>query len=275
MNPLPNRPLSDDELHTLVDGQGSPGDLVALRTRLAADPDAQARFAAWQRQRDSLQLLHAQLLDEAVPPALLQAAKAGRPAHAPGHPGWRFGGMAASVVMAFVAGWLAHDNQQPESALTSMAPTLARAQLEGEFVRQAGLAHTVYVPEVRHPVEVTALEQAHLVQWLSKRLDKPLKVPDLTAQGFDLVGGRLLPGDAGARAQFMFQDATGQRITLYLGAVDKAAAGRAAQETGFRFEPQARIPSFYWVDQGFGYALAGQLPRESLMALAQAVYHQL
>jgi anti-sigma factor RsiW len=113
------------------------------------------------------------------------------------------------------------------------------------------------------------------VQWLSKRLDKPLKVPDLTAHGFDLVGGRLLPGDAGARAQFMFQNASGQRVTLYLGAVDKAAAGITSQETGFQFEPQAGIPSFYWVDQGFGYALAGQLPRASLMQLAQEIYRQL
>ena len=45
MNRMPKRPLTDDELHTLVDGQGLPNDLAALRLRLAADPDAQARFA--------------------------------------------------------------------------------------------------------------------------------------------------------------------------------------------------------------------------------------
>ncbi|MDP3616925.1 MAG: anti-sigma factor, partial [Rhodoferax sp.] len=32
---------------------------------------------------------------------------------------------------------------------------------------------------------------------------------------------------------------------------------------------------FYWIDQGFGYALVGPVPRDSLMKLAQAVYHQL
>jgi anti-sigma factor RsiW len=132
------------------------------------------------------------------------------------------------------------------------------------------------VPEVRHPVEVSALEQAHLVQWLSKRLGKPLKVPDLTAQGFELVGGRLLPGDTGARAQFMFQNAAGGRVTLYLGSLAAPAPqALSSKETGFRYEPQAGVPSFYWVEQGFGYALAGQMPRESLMQLAQAVYQQL
>jgi len=261
MNNTPNRPLTDDELHALVDGQGSSEDLAALRMRLAADPDAQGRFAQWQRQRDTLHRLHAQVLSEAPPTALLQAAQAGKAVRTTGHPWWRYGGMAAGVVMAFGAGWLASANWQEVGGR--------------EFVHQAVLAHAVYTPEIRHPVEVSAQEQKHLVQWLSKRLDKPLKVPDLTAQGFDLVGGRLLPGEAGARAQFMFQDASGQRVTLYLGALDKAAAGMAGQETGFRFEPQAGIPSFYWVDQGFGYALAGQLPRAALMQLAQAVYRQL
>ncbi|MDO9167383.1 MAG: anti-sigma factor, partial [Rhodoferax sp.] len=152
---------------------------------------------------------------------------------------------------------------------------LANTQFEQNFVRQASFAHAVYSPEIRHPVEVTAADQEHLVQWLSKRVGKPLKVPNLAPQGYELVGGRLLPGDAGARAQFMFQNAAGTRITLYLGAVDKGPGGLGARETGFHFGADGPIPSFYWIDQGFGYALAGQLPREALMNLAQAVYRQL
>ena len=35
------------------------------------------------------------------------------------------------------------------------------------------------------------------------------------------------------------------------------------------------IRDSYWVDQGFGYALAGKLSREALLQLAQAVYQQL
>jgi anti-sigma factor RsiW len=127
-------------------------------------------------------------------------------------------------------------------------------------------------------VEVAASEQEHLVQWLSKRLGKPLKVPNLSAQGFELVGGRLLPGDIGARAQFMFQNAQGQRITLYLGVVDQKP-GKSdmpdTRETRFRFEPDGAVPSFYWFDHGFGYALAGQMDREKLMQVATLVYQQL
>ena len=73
--------------------------------------------------------------------------------------------------------------------------------------------------------------------------------------------------------------AGGERITLYLGAVQASAAGPApassAAETAFRFEHDGNTSAFYWVDQGFGYALAGNLPRAELLALATLVYRSL
>lgn len=276
MKPDPASSLSDDELHVLVDGQVSAFDQARLRTRLSTDPASQIRFEQWQQQREALRGLHAEVLHEAVPPALLQAAQQVGAARQTGNQWRRYGGLAASVLMAFGAGWLANSSWQSVRDPNHPMPQQALAQLEHNFVHQAGLAHSVYTPEVRHPVEVSALEQAHLVQWLSKRLGKPLKVPDLSPQGFELVGGRLLPGDTGARAQFMFQNTAGTRVTLYLGAVGVTTpTGLSTQESGFRYEQEAGVPSFYWLDQGFGYALAGQLPRDALMKLADRVYQQL
>lgn len=276
MKPTPTTPLTEDELHALVDGQVRPDELAELQARLGTDTDGQTLLRQWQGQRAALRRLYLEVLDESAPQALLQAVqKPESQRHA--NVSWqRLGGMVASVVLAFGAGWLASNRWQATGIAHNHAPQMARLQLEHEFVHQASVAHSVYTPEVRHPVEVTALEQAHLVQWLSKRLGRPLKVPDLTALGFELVGGRLLPGDSGARAQFMFQNRAGNRVTLYLGAMDAGAtAGQSMTESGFRYEADAAVPSFYWMDQGFGYALAGQLPREVLMKLADAVYQQL
>ena len=147
-------------------------------------------------------------------------------------------------------------------------------QAAASLARSAAIAHAVYSPEVRHPVEVGADQQDHLVKWLSKRLGRPLKVPTLAAHGCELVGGRLLPGDDGERAQFMFQNATGDRVTLYIGALRKRGAAGVPQ-TAFSFSSDGPVPGFYWVDQGYGYALAGKLPRHALMDLATAVYRQL
>jgi anti-sigma factor RsiW len=142
-------------------------------------------------------------------------------------------------------------------------------------VRQASFAYEVYMPEKRHPVEVTAAEEDHLVQWLSKRLGRSLKVPTLSAQGYELVGGRLLPGETGARAQFMFQNTEGQRITLYLGAIDQKTDKVDQDETGFLYESDGHISSSYWFEEGFGCALSGQINREKLIALANVVYQQM
>jgi len=218
----------------------------------------------------ALRELHREVLAQPLPPALLEAARRVEDLQLQTGHKRQWLAMAAAVLLSFGLGWSSH-GFLPGSPSVS----LAKSRVEQEFVRQAGFAHAVYLPEKRHPVEVVAAEQEHLVQWLSKRLGKPLKIPNLEPQGFALVGGRLLPGESGARAQFMFQNPQGQRITLYLGALEKAANATDLQATQFRFEPDAAVPSFYWAEQGFGYALSGQVDRATLMALANSVYSQI
>ena len=97
-------------------------------------------------------------------------------------------------------------------------------------------AHSVYVPEPRHAVEVKAQEE-HLARWLTRRIDMPVKLFDLRDEGFELVGGRLLPDAGGKSAQLMYERRAGpkQRVTVYLRKPDAgaptafryAAAGRA------------------------------------------------
>lgn len=256
------------ELHAYVDGQLDAARSAAVQARLAADPEAARRVREWQEQREALRALHADLLRAPVPDHLLQAARQLR-GRGDQLARWRrWGGMAASVLVAFAVGWGGHAQWQSRVADAASAPTV------NAFARQALVAHAVFSPEVRHPVEVDAKQQEHLVQWLSKRLNRPLKLPNLGGAGYELVGGRLLSGGNGPRAQFMYQNAGGERVTLYVGAIE-GAAGRGMAETAFRFTSEAGVQSFYWVDQGYGYALSGKLPRQGLLQLAEAVYKQL
>lgn len=135
---------------------------------------------------------------------------------------------------------------------------------------RAARAHAVFVSEVRHPVEVDASQQAHLVAWLSKRLGTQLRVPVLAADGFELLGGRLLPGADGPVAQFMYQDTSGARLTLYV----SRRAGVDAP-TAFRFAQEGDVSVFYWIDRDLGYALSSQAPRATLAKVANTVYKQL
>jgi len=129
--------------------------------------------------------------------------------------------------------------------------------------RRAAIAHVVYSPEVRHPVEVGAGEEAHLVAWLSKRLGVQLRPPDLRDLRYQLMGGRLLPGSRGPVAQFMYADPNGTRLTLYLTA-DAGGGG----ETAFRFAQEGQVSVFYWVDRRMGYALSGGERRRAEIARA-------
>ena len=271
MQPSPPSPIAEEQLHALVDGRVTGTEKATLEAQAQSDPHAQATVAQWSRQRALLQDLHRDTLQETPPEHLLQAALQAGATRQTAQQAWRWGGIAASVALSFVVGWLAHGRLDAPAAMA--AKTLR--QPGTEFVYQASLAHAVYTPEVRHPVEVGTADQAHLVQWLSKRLGRTLKVPDLAPQGYELVGGRLLPGEAGARAQFMYQNTAGTRLTLYLGAVSGDSAGVNAQETAFRFSSEGANASFYWVDHGFGYALTGPMAQPALMQLAQAVYQQL
>ena len=261
-------PLPPDAPHHWVDGRLSEHEAQCFLAQ--ADDATRATLAQWRQQREALQSLHQDVLQEPVPASLREAAAraAAQRQHAANQ--WRWAGRAAAVVLAFGLGWLTRAQLPgPQTAV------LAQSGASTAFVRAAGFAHAVYLPEKRHPVEVGATEQEHLVQWLSKRLGRPLKVPDLHAQGFSLVGGRLLPGEGSARAQFMFEDPQGRRVTLYLGGMAPTEHKPELAQTRFQFETNGPTNSFYWFDQNFGYALSAQMEREQLLALATLVYQQL
>lgn len=145
----------------------------------------------------------------------------------------------------------------------------------GRFVHDAALAHAVYTPEQRHPVEVDARQADHLVAWLSKRLGTPLHAPQLAPLGYELLGGRLLAAGEGPVAQFMYQNAAGARLTLYVRRAAPAGVMPADTLTAFQVAREGDVEVFYWVEDGFGYALSGRVARPQLQAVAEAVYHQL
>jgi anti-sigma factor RsiW len=151
-----------------------------------------------------------------------------------------------------------------------VAPAGAGPAMAATFPVRAARAHAVYAPEVRHPVEVEAAQQDHLVKWLSKRLGLDLKVPVLAAEGYELLGGRLLPGPEGPVAQFMYQDTAGKRLTLYV-----SRPNRADAVTAFRFAQEGPVSVFYWIDSDCGYALSGEIDRATLTRVATQVYQQL
>jgi anti-sigma factor RsiW len=220
--------------------------------------------AQWHAQRLQLRQMHRAIGLGETPPALIQTVRQTR------HPlPWRHAAAAVLLLGVGLVSGLVGTRLIP-GALRDDAPQLATA--EPDFARDAVIAHAVYTPEVRHPVEVTAADEAHLVQWLTRRLGSPLKAPTLQTLGFRLLGGRLLPGPHSPRAQFMYEDGGAHRVTLYVTVFEE---GQVPNETAFRSVRDGKVESFYWIEGRLGYAFSGELPGGSAMALAREVYRQL
>jgi anti-sigma factor RsiW len=272
MNALP---ITEADLHAYVDGLLPLARQAEIEAWLAARPEEAARIAAYRSQNLALRQLFDPVLDEAVPPAIRLPLPL--PLHRPwwNGPARRYAAAVLIALLGGVAGWAVRDGMAPPAVAGSGQARVAgagpgTAGPATGLARQAAIAHVVYSPEVRHPVEVGAEQEAHLVAWLSKRLGKPVHPPHLGKLGYDLIGGRLLPGQRGPVAQFMYQDVAGKRLTLYVSTEQAAAA-----DTGFRFAQEGKVGVFYWIDGDFGYALSASAGRGELAAIATAVHAQL
>ena len=242
-------PITEADLHAWLDGELPPDRAAAVEGHLADHPEELERLERYRA--------HAGLIARAYAPLAVAPAASPMPPIPVARRPWRRGAAAmAAAMLLFLAGtatgWLARSDRA--------APNGAR------LAADALSAHVVFAAEVRHPVEVAADQEAHLVGWLSKRLGKPLAAPRLADTGFELMGGRLLSSGDGPAAQFMYQDAAGRRITLY------ARPTGDDGETSFRFAQDGAVSAFYWKDRGLSWALAGDIDRARLQDLAHRVY---
>lgn len=246
---------TESDLHAWLDGRLPAARRDEVEAWLAARPEEAARLAAYHAQDSALRALHQPVLEEPVPGRLVPTVRArrARVLRVAAAFGW--------VALGTVGGWQMQRALHPADHEPAPAP----------IARNAAIAHATYSPEVRHPVEVGADQEQHLVAWLSKRLGAQVRAPKLEGVGYSLVGGRLLPGDAGPTAQFMYQCKAGTRITLYV----RTEAPDHGQ-TAFRYADEGNVRVFYWIDRTMGYALSsGDISKADLYKVATSVYSQL
>ncbi|MBL8908265.1 MAG: anti-sigma factor, partial [Rhizobiales bacterium] len=244
------RNIEDWALHAYVDDE-VPADMRAeIEMRMTEDPELAAVVEEWRNQKRLIREFYEPLLNEPLPPQLTSFRK-----DSPGNRIHAFPAMAAACLLLLVgglAGWFAAHRTVSLGSDTLVSDALT--------------AHKVYTAEVRHPVEVGASESDHLAAWLSKRIGHSFRIPDLTAEGYTLLGGRLLAAAGRPAAQLMYEDQSRRRITLFLvGNTDKT-------ETAIRIEQSGTLTACYWLDGPLAFAITGELDRDRMMALAHEVY---
>jgi anti-sigma factor RsiW len=256
----PGRPVEEDDLHARIDGQLPRERMDDVEAHLAAHPEVEARFSQYAAQRQALRAAFAAQAGGPIPARLRVANLLERRQRRQYRLLAQIAAAVGLILLGGIGGWAAREFAGP---LSSLPPGAVARMITADAI----IAHRTFSVEVRHPVEVDAGQEAHLVQWLSKRLGRQLVVPDLTAAGFQLMGGRLLPAEDGPAAQFMYENGNRERLTLYLRAGVEG-------ETAFRYHEEGGIGAFYWSDEGFGYAIAAKADRNLLLRIAELVYRQ-
>jgi anti-sigma factor RsiW len=266
--------IEDAELNALVDGELDTARQAEVEAWLGSEPDAARRVARYRAQNAGLHALFDGILDEEIPPQIVAAMAGGqsRPALA-----LALAASLAALVVGAGGGWLAPDLRCARPGGRPQAPVLVAAAAPpidtGELMTRAATAHVVNAPEDNVPDAILAAGEDALGAYLSARTGAMVRVPKLSAFGYRLVGGRVLPDTGTAAAQFTFEDLRGMRLTLYV------RREKAADGVDITYALAQDLSMFYWNNAGRSYALVadmdGAVARKELLQAAEAVYKQL
>ena len=252
------RDFTERDIHLALDGELPAEERAAFESWLDSNPEMKARGSRYDADGAALRAAFAGVLEEPLPARFTDmVAGTERVSRVRRSPWWQAAAAAALLAVGGAGGFAVgtRDFGFEDPAGDRLA-------------EEAVAAHAIYASEKRHAVEVPASDKEHMQTWLSARLGLRLVAPDLTADGFQLVGGRLLPAGESKAAMLLYEDEEGNRISLFVtGDSGSNAKGTYAAQNG----PTA----VYWLDKGYGCAVVGSLPRERLAAVARNAYGQL
>jgi anti-sigma factor RsiW len=256
-----HRPITEDDLHAYVDRALEPERRAEVAAYLEDHPEGARRIGAFADQRDLLRAALAPIVEEPLPPELNLSRIIGQRARRPSLAGWAVAAMLLLGVGG-IGGWAMRGAMQasPEG-LAALA-------------REAAASYSVYAPDRIRPVELRASDAAELVTWISARLHRAVKVPDLTNSGYRLMGGRVVATEHGPAAMFMYDDDHGGRIVLL-------ARPMISEDQNAPMTPQSLgdvggldVGGLAWADDGLGYGLVGEAVPEALRPVANEVRRQ-
>lgn len=136
------------------------------------------------------------------------------------------------------------------------------------LAREAAASYAVYANDRERPVELAASDQRQLDGWFSQRLSRPVKAPDLRAAGLQLIGGRLVATDHGPAGLYLYRDAAGHRLALYVRPMEIEGNDR------MKSREEGGVRGWTWADDGLGFAVFGTAPGDRLHDTADMVRAQ-
>lgn len=246
--------ISEEDLHAYVDGRLDPDRRAAVEAFLRDAPEAAARVGAYIAQSQALRAALGAIAGEPLPPSLNLTRLVEERLTRRRFPWFTAAAAVLALLVGGGSGWL----------LKSQPPTGLQA-----LVQEAGASYAVFVPDANRPVELWADQKALLTRWISRRLDRPVAPPDLSAQGYHLLGGRLLASPRGPAALFVYENDRKTRLTLYVRPM------KAGPSTTPIHQVDAKSgDGCAWVEHGIGYMVMAAEPYDELLRLSDEVRKQ-
>ena len=246
--------ISDIELNAYLDGELERADALRVETYLNENPQAAERLRHDRVINANMHRLFDPVLCENVPEHLYNHATLKNNFNKT--PTWYKAAMLAGLMLVsgFIGGVI--NTYNPDKPF----PVLSH------LVQPAAFAHVVYSTDPHYPVEFNAQDHLKLAAWLSERMHTSIRAPLIAETGFELVGGRLLPSTNRMAAQFMYQNAVKDRITVYIrrNVWDKKVSP-------FAYIEQNGISVYYWYNGVMAYAVSGEIKKDQLIVIANAV----
>jgi len=239
------QPGIDPDLHAYIDGQIGPDAAADIEARLAADPALRRTVEAMIADRDAI-CAAADMLDDG-PASLRTAALERQLGRRLARRRWQAALTGPAVrqiaagVALFAMGWGAH---------MTLGPT---GPAYPSYVAEGLGAHTVFAEDAVHPVEFTPEATAAALDWMSEKLKRKIDSPALDALGLTLVGTRLSGTREGPLAQFIYEDATGNRLSLVV-----MPHPEGAPEAGLRVARENSNGVGYWRDAALDFAVIAE-----------------
>src|SRR5258706_3293671 len=235
------------QMNAYCDGELDPASAIEFERRLADDESLKARYNRLLSLRRAVRALP-QL---ELPPGLLTRINskldADRPGQAarPRQRSWSFQALAAAAVFGAVIS-------------SSVMLTIERYDLREDVARQVVAGH-IRGQLAPRPFDVASSDRHTVKPWFTSRLPMSPQVPDLAAQGFVLVGGRVdvVGHDPVATIVYKHAKHTVSLTTLPPGqsVSDQAIAGYNVRS---------------WSDPEFTYIAVSDLPSADLASFERA-----
>lgn len=265
--------FDDRTLGAYVDGELSAEETLAIDAALGSDAGLRARIAAI---REATLAAHAALAPierEPVPERLIEAVRRGVPrARIFALPGVKLQAprgrrfmaplaAAASLVIAAMIGVFA------SGLLGSSAPD--EVTYEDSWVDQVKRSFEVYAgiyqTEDRALVDMDGTEGGDQIgAWFGQQLNRQLEVPDLSAFGLTLKGGRLVIVQGKPSAQILYVSEDGSPVAL-------SVVPSVGRDQVISAQHGETINLLHWRARNYGYALIGSLALDTMKSLADEI----